>query len=164
MVKEKLVESPGRTLVRTVAESELAGVALDGAESLLNIALDEGILRDVPILGTVVGLARAGSRISEALFLRKLIRFLVELDQVPKDEREKLLDRVQGSEADAEEVRENLLLAIDRLDTVHKPRILAREADKRRQINGGRSNLQGGILSRRALFGPPARAERRLQP
>lgn len=118
--------SPGRELVKTVTGSNLKDVIFDAAEVALDNNLAEGVLKELPIVGAVVKLAQAGQSISEALFVRKLMRFLSELKNVPEEERARLLEEYPDSSDKQKVLGENLLLALERLDDIEKPEILAR--------------------------------------
>lgn len=118
--------SSGRALIRTVAGNHLGDTIFDLAEVALDQNLAEGVLKDVPIVGTLVKLARAGQSVSEELFLRKLTRFLADLNAVPVEEREKLLEQYPDTSEEQGVLGENLLLALERLDDIKKPAILAR--------------------------------------
>jgi hypothetical protein len=122
----KKKSSSGRALVRTVAGNQLGDAIFDLAEVALDQNLAEGVLKDVPIVGTLVTLARAGQSVSEELFLRKLARFLADLNAVPVEEREKLLEQYPDTSEEQRVLGENLLLALERLDDIKKPAILAR--------------------------------------
>ena len=118
--------SIGKELVRTVTSDKLADVVFDIAEVALDASLSEGVFKDLPIVGTIVKLLHAGKSISEALFIRKLFRFLTGLQNVPIQEREKLLAEYPDKSEKQKILGENLLLALERLDDVEKPSILAR--------------------------------------
>ncbi|MBI3527857.1 MAG: hypothetical protein HY067_07800 [Betaproteobacteria bacterium] len=117
---------PGTALVRTVASRELGDIAFDSAEVALDSVLTEGVLRELPVVGILVKLAKAGQSVAEELFLRKLLRFLLELRKVPVEERAKLLARHPDGTEEQSGLGENLLLALERLDNIHKPALLAR--------------------------------------
>lgn len=112
--------------MRTVAGNQLGDAIFDLTEVAIDQNLTEGMLRDVPIVGTLVKLARAGQSVSEELFIRKLARFLADLDAVPVEDRERLLEQYPDSSDEQRVLGENLLLALERLDDVKKPAILAR--------------------------------------
>ena len=118
--------SAGRSLIRTVIGKRFGDVVFDVAEVALDQNLSNGVLRDMPFIGMLVKMARAGQSISEELFVRKLILFLTALNAVPIGEREKLLVKYPDCSDQQQELGENLLLAIERLDDVTKPAILAR--------------------------------------
>lgn len=118
--------SSGRALVRTVAGSQLGDAIFDLSEVALDQNLAEGLLRDIPIVGIIVNLARARRSFSEELFLRKISRFLNDLNKVPIQEREKLLMQYPDTSEEQRILGENLLLALERLEDIKKPAILAR--------------------------------------
>jgi hypothetical protein len=118
--------SSGRDLVRTVAGNQLSDAIFDLAEVALDQDLVEGVLKDVPIVGIIVKIVRAGHSVSEELLLRKLTRFLAGLSELSVEDRKKLLDRYPDKSEEQRVLGENLLLALQRLDDIHKPAILAR--------------------------------------
>ncbi len=119
-------KSTGVSLMRTVTGSELNSVVFDAAEVALDSVMSEGVLKELPIVGSIVNLIHAGGKVSEELFIRKLLRFLQELKEVPIAERRALLRKYPDGSKEQQELGENLLLAIERLDDVNKPEILAR--------------------------------------
>lgn len=60
--------------------------------------LDDGLLRDVPILNTVVGLGKCIRNVSDVLFAKKLMAFLYGLKDSNKQQRE---DAIAKWESDA---------------------------------------------------------------
>lgn len=118
--------SIGKALVRTVAGDQLGDAIFELAEGVLHHNLAEGVLKDLPIVGPIVKLARAGQSISDELFLRKLERFLGCLSSVSIEDRKRLLEQYPDSSDEQRVLGENLLLVLERLDDVKKPAILAR--------------------------------------
>lgn len=118
--------SPGRDLVRTVAKNDLGNAVFGVAEVALDHNLAEGVIRDIPFVGTLANLVRAGQSISEELFIRKLVRFLAGLKDVPPDERQRLLEKYPDASEEQRSLGEKLLLALERLDDTAKPALLAR--------------------------------------
>ena len=117
---------PGTELVQTIASRELGDIIFDTAEVAFDSILTNGVLKELPVVGIVVKLANAGQSIAEELFLRKLLRFLVELKSVSAEERAKLLVKHPDGTQEQHDLGENLLLALERLDNVQKPALLAR--------------------------------------
>ncbi len=116
----------GSNLIRTVASNQLGDAVFDLAEIALDRNLAEGLLKDAPVVGTLVKFIRTGQSISEELFIRKLERFLTGLNTIAIEDREKLLEKYPDSSDEQKYLGENLLLALERLDDVKKPAILAR--------------------------------------
>ena len=101
----------------------------DGLASLAEAGIDQllhdGFLRDVPILGSVVGVIRTAGTIRGLLLAKKLGRFLSALQSVPHAERQAFYDSL-GDRAERNRVGEALLLLLDRLDDMEKPELIER--------------------------------------
>lgn len=114
------------SLIKTIIESDLFSVTRDIAEIGVDAILQEGILKEIPILSTLSGLAKTGATVRDYLYLKKIYRFLGELNRIPLDERQNFIDVLGNDETEREKTGENLLLIIDRLDNINKPEILGR--------------------------------------
>ena len=68
----------------------------------LDAAISSGVFDGVPIFGVVTRAWRAGKEIHQELFVRKIIRFLKELECVEPSDRQKFLDVLeqQGKKED----------------------------------------------------------------
>jgi hypothetical protein len=101
----------------------------DGLASLAEAGIDQllqdGFLRDVPILGSVVGVIRTAGTIRDLLLAKKLGRFLSVLQSVPQAERQAFHDSL-ADRAERNRVGEALLLLLDRLDDMDKPELIGR--------------------------------------
>ena len=116
------VEGQVVELVRSEnVQDGLANLAEAGIDQLLQ----EGFLRDVPILGSVVGVIRAAGAVRGLLLAKKLGRFLLSLQTVPQAERQAFHDSLNTRE-ERRKVGEGLLLLLDRLDDMEKPELVAR--------------------------------------
>ncbi len=119
-------KSISTALVSTVANHELKEIAEIALQITLDRIVKEGALHDVPVVKTLVNIVKAGISVSEELFFRKLQRFLVELEKIPLNERNRLLAKYpDGSQAQTE-LGEQLLLVLEKLDQIQKPEILAK--------------------------------------
>ena len=97
-----------------IGDPGLQDAAAGLAEVVLDTALQEGILRDIPVLGTLVGMTRTAVAIRDRLFLRKLCYFLTELGTVPREDRASAIRELQESRQHQVSVGEKLLYIIDR--------------------------------------------------
>lgn len=108
----------------------LSDQAIEGGSEVLEFALDqlldEGLLKDFPVVGTAIKLAGLGKSIRDRLFLAKLQRFLSALPDVQAEEKEKFQEKVQSDKDFRNRVGETLLLIIERLDSLEKPEMLAK--------------------------------------
>lgn len=113
-------------LVNSIAADELISVGFELSEVVLDAALNEGILRDIPVLGTIVGLSRAGLEIRQQLFINKVANFLQELSDVSFEKRRKFVEEMRRDPKQEREFGETLILLIDRADSLRKPSIIGR--------------------------------------
>lgn len=126
-----------------VRMESIQGVLAEYAELGLDAVLDEGVLRDIPVVGTLVALARAGVGIRDRLFAKKLLRFLLALDKAPQEERREQIERLASDMKERQHVGEQLILLLDRMNDMRKAEILAFafEALLREEID--RAQFQG---------------------
>lgn len=113
-------------IVDIVSYKEPTDALANIGEAMLDDGLAEGVLRDVPLIGTVVGLIRAGATVREHLFLKKLARFAAELGDISDEERAEFRDEMDRDPEFREEVGENLLLLLERAAEVQKPRLIGK--------------------------------------
>lgn len=125
-MSEQNLISPEMSLIETIGKSNLSDLALDTTEALLDQLLQGGLLRDIPFVGSLVNLTKAGVDISNYLFLRKTARFLYYLKDVPEEERRRFIVQLGVDEKFKKRVGENLFLLLHRLDDMQKPELLGR--------------------------------------
>jgi hypothetical protein len=77
----------GRALIRSVWSGGIGDITSDGAEILLDSALDEGFLRDIPILGWIAKTYGLVNTVRERIFLQKIFRFLRGTQSTTAEER-----------------------------------------------------------------------------
>jgi hypothetical protein len=109
---KKISNSFGQTL----KDSNLQNVSIGIAETLSDSMLEDGLLKDIPIIGTIVGLGKTSIKIPDLLFLKKVISFLSELENVSINDRKEMIDKIDSSEKFRIKVGEKLLYIIDKCD------------------------------------------------
>jgi hypothetical protein len=112
------------SLVQSIASSDLKDVMPDLVELGIDSVLKDGIFKEVPVISTLLGLYSAGRGIRDYLFIKKVIRFLMELDRIPYLERLKFIEEINGASKQTQ-LGETLLLLLERLDDFGKSEILA---------------------------------------
>ena len=98
------------------------------AEIGLDAVMEDGILKDIPIVSTAVALYKIGSSIKERHNLKKLLVFLNELNNGILDEqkRKEYQQKFQSNEKFRNQEIEYLLVLIDRYISYDKPQMLAK--------------------------------------
>jgi hypothetical protein len=120
------VSDLGPTLTQTIANSDLSSSLLELIELPLDHALDPGILREVPVLGTLLALWRTGRTVRDHLFTKKLLGFLEELSKVPRERRAEMIPRLHADSHFGRQVGEEVTLLLDRLDSIPKANLVGR--------------------------------------
>lgn len=112
-------------LVETVKSADISGLAKDYSEIALDSVLSEGVLRDIPIVNTLVAIGRVGANIHDQIFAKKLIRFLTNLSELDPKERASMVDRLDNEDGFRRQVGDRLVELLDRIDSRAKPEMLA---------------------------------------
>lgn len=126
------------SLIKTLKESELPKALGELAEIGLDAAMNEGALRDIPIVGTLAALYKTGAAMRDYLLMQKISHFLTQLSDITTDERRAMIDRLEADESYSKNVGESLILLLDRLDDIKKSQLTANafKAYAREEIDG----------------------------
>jgi len=108
-------------------ESSAIDLTIDYAEMALDSFIDNEIVREIPIVKTIVGLIKGGLKVREVFFAKKLLTFLKEFHS-RKIEDSKLSEFQETFKTDQkyrESVIEQILVLNERFLEVEKSKILA---------------------------------------
>lgn len=125
------------SLIDSIANAEMKGLVGDATELALDAVLDDGLLRDIPVVGTVSRIYRTAVSIRDRLFLKKVLSFLSEFSGVEESERQRFAEQLETDEGSRARAGAALALLLDRLDDLDKPRIIGRLY--RARLNNGLS-------------------------
>lgn len=114
------------SLEETLETSDLQNLNIDLAEVTIDAIMNEGILKDIPLVGSIVSLSKFGLEVSNHLFLKKVFKFLTQLEKTTIEERKKFLIKVSKEEDYNKKVGQALLLIIDKLEDLEKPEIIGK--------------------------------------
>lgn len=108
--------------------SDICDTVGDLAEVGLDAITEDGVLKDIPILSTVVGLYRIGHTIRERHTIKQLALFVMELDKGCVDEKKRkiIIDRLNGDAKRSKQEIEYILVVLDSYLEYEKPQMLAR--------------------------------------
>ena len=114
------------SLEETLKNADLQNVGIGLAEVAVDQVIDNGVLKEIPILGSIYGFGKAALKIREILFLKKMIYFLSEIKDIPPYKRKQMVEKINTSEKFRAKVGEKLLFIIDRCDDHEKSKIIAK--------------------------------------
>ncbi|MBR5572569.1 MAG: hypothetical protein IKV99_08040 [Oscillospiraceae bacterium] len=119
---------------------DVASIASEYAELGLDALVEEGILKDIPLVSTAVAVYRIGKSIHERHHVAKLTSFLAGINEgiVDEEQRQKYRQTFSGNEKFRNQELEYILILIDRYIGFDKPQMLAKLYHTHRLVN---SNL-----------------------
>lgn len=127
MNKKTHAEPKKSALLKTINEDgAIQKTASDLSEALLDQLFSDGLLKDIPIIGTIVHLYKSTRSIRQQMAVRKLALFVQGINNFTEQEKQKLEHLFEGNEKTQRSFAANILLAIDRQDDIEKPIFLIR--------------------------------------
>ena len=111
-------------LITTLKNDDIESVCKEFSELTIDSFLEEGLCKDIPIINSVVGLARAGFSIRDRLFIEKVIRFINPLGQYSNEDRKIFLENLDQKEL--EKATSSIVLYLERMDSLEKPEMLGK--------------------------------------
>lgn len=109
-----------------LAGNSLVSVASDWCEVALDCFLNDSVAKDIPILGTIVGLYKSGVNIKEHLFHKKIEGLINNISEISEGELSRFNAQFDDDPEYRVRVAEHLTLIIDRLDDLEKSKLLAK--------------------------------------
>ena len=107
--------------IQHALESSIVGPLVeDGLMDVAEYSIDEvfnnEIIKQIPIVKTVIGAIQTGINIHDRLFLKKIVAFLVGINHISEKQRKKVIDKINSSKKYRMKVGEKLLYIIDKCD------------------------------------------------
>jgi hypothetical protein len=113
-------------LLDSITSEGIISLGSDLLELALDNNLNEGVLREIPVVRNLYNLGRATVGIYHRLSIKKMINFLGELSNVSYEKRQSFVEDINKDPQKQRVCEETLLLLIDRADSLEKPSILGR--------------------------------------
>ncbi len=114
------------SFVETIKSSDLSTIFENAAEIWIDSVLDQGFVRDIPVVGTLLRVGKATTGIRDYILIKKILLFLKGIDNVPLAERQDFVKKMSDNSSFRTRVGENLIMLLDRLDDFDKPRLVAK--------------------------------------
>jgi hypothetical protein len=104
---------------------EGSNLLVDVTEVGLDQLLKEGVFREIPLLGSAVGVVKIYIHAKDWLLQRNLSRFRYHLQNIPEDKKQRFMNRLREDNTFRQRVGENLLLLLNRVNDIRKPELMA---------------------------------------
>lgn len=110
----------------SIVSDKLSELAADAAELGLDSLLADGVVKDIPVIGSLYKLAKVAMGIRENIFVKKVLKFLIELKDIPGEERKKFIAGLDSDTHKIHKVGEKIIVILERLDDIDKATIVGR--------------------------------------
>ena len=115
----------GNDLVDAMNSTDMQDLVKEYVEFGVDAALEDGILKDVPLVGTIITLAKVGISIRDRMLIKKILKFFEQLDSLSVEERSEMINRLETDKAFGRKVGEHLIEILDRIEIQMKPEMVA---------------------------------------
>lgn len=111
---------------KSMAISSLTSIATDLGEVALDSVLNDGIAKDIPILGSLVNLYKSGVNIKEHIFHKKIEGLIDNIANITDKELSIFNSQFDNDPEFRVRVAEHLTIIVDRIDDLEKTKYLAK--------------------------------------
>lgn len=112
-------------LLNVLKSDQIKEITKDLTEVTIDAFFNDGILKDIPIVGTFFNLYNLSQNISNSFFTKKILKFLFELSSISNKERLNFIEQLDN-ENESAKIGEKILIIINKLDDVDKANILGK--------------------------------------
>lgn len=116
MKKKEGHKTLGQSLISTIKDQEITNISLEVLESIVDSELSDGVLKDIPIIGSVIGLGKTYINIKNYFFLKKLATFISNIKTTTLDQRRKVISLLEDDPNQRIGIGEKLIYIIDKAD------------------------------------------------
>ena len=113
------------SLKSTILKSELPDIIKTVGEISIDSLLDEGIIKELPVLKTFVSIGKTFNSIRDYFFAKKMMKFLKCISEMPEEERETLVSKLEKDPDFGEYAGERIAELLSRIDGEVKPTLVA---------------------------------------
>lgn len=116
----------GNYLTNALKENSIYNIAKDSLELGIDLFLESGILKDLPVINTISNIVNISGSTRDQILANKILLFIHKLSEISIEEREKMLNRLNEDDKYAGRVGSSLIETLDRLETEKKPELAAK--------------------------------------
>lgn len=106
-----------------IKSKNLQDITIDLVEKVLDNELTNEVLKEVPILKSLIAVKNIYTSYTDKIFIKKTMNVLLELGDLNTEEKDELLSELDDSD---ESGIEKILMAVDRLETIKKCKVYGR--------------------------------------
>lgn len=118
-------KSLSTSLVETITNPDLKEIGVNLLEVGIDQIIEDGVLKEIPIVNVVVGIWKTGTVIRDYRFLSKLLQFINESAKLSKKQREKIIEHLEDDKYQ-KNAGERLIAIIDNLESKSKAKLIGK--------------------------------------
>lgn len=109
----------------SIVSNQLTEISSDILEAEIDQLISNEFLKDIPIIGLGIKSFRLAQSISESFFMKKILRFLFQLKDIPQEKRERFANEL-GDRKKCNKAGETVLIILNKLDDINKATIIGK--------------------------------------
>lgn len=124
---------------KSLAIGGMTSIATDWGEVAIDSVMNDGVAKDIPILGSLINLYKSSVNIKEHIFHKKIEGLIDNISDITEEELASFNSQFDYDPEFRVRVAEHLTIIIDRLDDLEKTKMLAKAFSGfvKRKINFG---------------------------
>ena len=111
---------------KSLLSDDLKKITQDISESIIDSILNDGLLKDIPLISTSIGFYKAGQSFKLRNYIKNLYTFLFQLKDIEAQDKEKFIKRIDDNKNAKNELFERILFIIEKLDNSYKSEIIGK--------------------------------------
>jgi hypothetical protein len=120
------IDNVGAAIIKGVCNPKAEDIAVELGEFALDSFLDEHVLKEIPVIKTVIAYHKTWAAIQDQLFLRKVASFLLACPKFAEAEKEDFLIKHLNDPKNTKALGSAVVLILDKFDDFEKPAMLAK--------------------------------------
>lgn len=104
----------------SLCSSKLKDLSIDISEMSIDALMNDGLLKQIPVIKTILAIIETTQNLSNYLFLKKILAFLTNVKGVSAKKRKKMIEVIDSNDEYKGKVGETVLEILDKCDSAKK--------------------------------------------
>ncbi|MBW8002990.1 MAG: hypothetical protein FVQ80_13395 [Planctomycetes bacterium] len=104
-------------------KTEIVDFSSDYIETLIDSGVSDGIVKDIPIIGTVLSIYRTSKSVRDYIFAKNIMLFLSSIDNISAEKRKAMINKLETNERLGMKCGSFLISVLSKLDTSEKAKL-----------------------------------------
>lgn len=109
-----------------IKDSDLTHLATNLGEIAIDSVMEDGVLKDIPIIGSVINVIRFGNSLNKHFTIKKIYKFLFQLQDIPIEKRLSKVNEINNSGEYLSSVGEMVMEILDKIESDGKPEMVGK--------------------------------------